>query len=91
MGFSAIIREQHDLVITLPQGRITNAQLPAYYRDRLDAGTLYPGLRELVDGRAIDDFDVDATGQRALVDLLSLHRDRLEGVRWAFIAETPLA
>jgi hypothetical protein len=91
MGFSAIIHEQHDLVITLPQGRITNDELPAYYQGRLEAGTLRPGLRELVDGRAIDDFEVDATGQRALVDLLSLHRDRLEGVRWAFIAETPLA
>jgi len=91
MAFSATIREEHGLVITRPHGRITNAELPAYYRGRLQAGTLYPGLRELVDGRDIEEFDVDAAGQRALVDLLAEHRERLEGVRWAFIASHPVA
>lgn len=91
MGFSAIIRGEHDLVITLLEGLITNEQLPAYYRGRLDDGTLYPGVRELVDGRRIDEFGVDAMGQRALVELLSSHRERLEGIRWAFIASHPVA
>jgi hypothetical protein len=89
MGFKATIREEHDLVITRPHGRITNAELPAYYLNRVETGTIYPGLRELVDGRGIEEFGVDAAGQRALVDLLSAHRERLEGIRWAFIAEEP--
>ena len=90
MPFKSIIRAEHDLVITVPYGEITNDELPAYYRDRLAEDTLCPGVRELVDGRWIDAFHVDAYGQRALVRLLTDHRARVEGVRWAFIAGSPL-
>ena len=91
MPFESTERQEHDLVITRPYGRITNDELPAYYRERLEAGTLRPDMRELVDGRSIDVFEVDARGQVDLVRLLKEHRDRLEGIRWAFIAPTELA
>lgn len=91
MPFKAIMHAEHDLVITVPHGEITNAELPAYYRERLAEGTLRAGLRELVDGRWIDRFDVSAAGQRELVDLLRDHPEQVEGVRWAFIADSPLA
>lgn len=91
MPFKSTEKPQHDLVITRPHGRITNDELPAYYEERLQAGTLHPGMRELVDGRSIEVFEVDARGQGALVKLLKEHRDRLEGIRWAFIAPNQLA
>lgn len=91
MGFTAEILDSHDLVITRPVGSITNEQLLTYYRGRLEDGTLGPGVRELVDGRGIEAFGVDPAGQRELASLLAEHRDRLEGVRWGFVARRPLA
>ena len=88
MPFEAIPRPEHDLVITAPYGRVTNAGLSEYYTERLANETLRPELKELVDGRWIQQFDVDAAGQEALVDLLDEHQGRLEGVRWGFIADS---
>ena len=90
MPFEAEIFEEQNLVVTRPVGAITNEELLAYYRGRLDEGTLRPGLRELVDGRGIEEFGVDPEGQRRLAELLEEYADRLEGVRWAFVARRPL-
>ena len=90
MAFEADVRPGHDLVVTRPVGVITNRQLVSYYRGRLDDGSLYPGLRELVDGRGIEEFGVDSEGQRRLVRLLEPHGDQLRGMRWAFVARRPL-
>lgn len=90
MTFNIDIKPEHDLAVTCPVGKITNEQLLSYYRRRLEDGTLHPGVRELVDGRQIEAFDVDPEGQRRLVELLEEHSDRLEGVRWAFVARRPL-
>ncbi len=91
MPFEAVHRPDHGLVITVPYGRIENEELPAYYAQRFEDGTLEPGLKELVDGRWIQEFAVDADGQNELVELLQDHRDELDGVRWAFIADSMLS
>ena len=90
MPFEAEILEEQNVVITRPMGAITNEELLTYYRGRLDEGTLRPGLRELVDGRGIEEFGVDPDGQRRLATLLKEHAAELEGVRWAFVARRPL-
>jgi hypothetical protein len=90
MPFEAIDRPEHALVITVPRGRITNEELQAYYRARLE-GEPPPRERELVDGRWMDAFDVDAAGQEELVALLAENRDRLAITRWGFIADSMVA
>ena len=88
MPFELIEEPEHDLMITAPYGQIADGELLAYYTGRIEDGTLGSGRDELVDGRWIHHFDVSAEGQAALVELLEDHRDRLDGMRWGFIADS---
>ena len=91
MPFDTVQRPDHDLVITIPFGANTDEDLLAYYTKRLEEGTLGGGRHEVVDGRWIDSFDVTPSGQAELVSLLTDQEDLLQGMRWAFIADSMVA
>lgn len=91
MPFNAEPHPDHRLIVTRLTGSITDEELLAYYTSRFEDHSIGRGLRELVDARNLEYFQVTPDGQDRLVQLFQPHEAVLDGVRWAFLATGPFS
>lgn len=77
------------VIRTTLSGRVTDAELLAYYQDGFIA-THQGRWRELVDGSSIDQMDITPNGQTQLAHFLATVADKLRGGKVAMVAASDL-
>jgi hypothetical protein len=81
------IDDDRTVIYTLLSGRVTDAELLAYY-ERAIAQNVQDPWRELVDGTQVTEMVLTPAGLARLAGVVGAHREQLRGGRVAMVATT---
>lgn len=81
------VDREHDLLVCIASGTVTNQAILSLARGLVDSPTYRTGMNGLVDLRPIEDLVVDADAIGDVVELATRMEHRFEGSRWAVIAD----